>query len=249
MSQAAGPNVMWLQRAGRARAVMVAGVRLLATAATLACVVGRPVPADEHATPLSHAQLSVLMFVDQGRSYGYQVMMARIHLDTVMAEIERDAALLARNEDLYARKAIPLIELEMARLKDLWNRRQLVVAEKNLAFVSAEYEAMKLAAEHFGKGGISAERLYETFRRGWEAGCDKGPDEVEAMKAWADFAAKSLERARQLNARDVEPESTVLEREAQLSIAQSNHENRLAGLDRCRAVLFPSLEDILKIAP
>jgi hypothetical protein len=69
------------------------------------------------------------------------------------------------------------------------------------------------------------------------------------MKAWADFAAKSLERARQLNARDVEPESTVLEREAQLRIAHSNHENRLAGLDRCRAVLFPSLEDILKIAP
>lgn len=249
MSAGAGLSVLRSQRADRGRAAMVAGVRLLATAAMLACVLGRPVPAEERATPLSHAQLSVLIFVDQGRSYGYQVMMARIHLDSVTAELERDAALLERNEDLYARNAIPLIELEIARLKDTWNRRQLVVAEKNLVFVSAEYEAMKLAAEQFGKGGITAERLYETFRRGWEAGCDKGPDEVEAMKAWADFAAKSLERARQLNARDVEPDATVLEREARLRIAQSNHENRLAGLDRCRAVLFPSLDDILEIEP
>jgi hypothetical protein len=45
--------------------------------------------------------------------------------------------LLERNEELYRKKSIPLIELEVSRLKDAWNRKQLVVAEKNLAFVSA----------------------------------------------------------------------------------------------------------------
>ncbi len=228
---------------------MIGRFRALAAAAALAMVPGQSLTADEGATPLSHEQLSVMMFVDQGRSYGYQTMMARIHLDTVNAELERDAAVLERNEELYRKHSIPLIELEISRLKDAWNRKQLVVAEKNLAFVSAEYEAMTLAARHFGRGDISTERLYEAFRRGWEAGCDKGPDEVAAMAAWADFAAKSLERARQLNARNVEPYATVLEREAQFKIARSNYENRLAGLDRCREVLFPSLEDILAIAP
>lgn len=229
--------------------------RRLAAAVILAALTGQAVAAAEVAAanaavvPLSHAQLSVLMFVDQGRSYGYQVMMARIQLDTVRAEMERDAALLSRNEELYGQKAIPSIELEISRLKDTWNRRQLVVAEKNLIFVSAEYEAMALAAQHFGGGEVAATELYETFRRGWDAGCDKGPDEVEAMKAWVDFAARSLDRARDLHARSIEPYGTVLERETQLAIAQSNYENRRAGLERCRSVLFPSLDDILAIAP
>jgi hypothetical protein len=229
--------------------------RRLAAAVFLAVLTGQTAAAAEETAadpagvPLSHAQLSVLMFVDQGRSYGYQVMMARIQLDTVRADLERDAALLARNEELYGRNAIPLIDLEIARLKDTWNRRQLVVAEKNLAFVSAEYEAMALAARHFGRGDVAAAELYETFRRGWEAGCAKGPDEVEAMQAWVDFAARSLDRARDLQARNVEPYGTVLEREAQLAIARSNYENRRAGLERCRNVLFPSLDDILAIAP
>jgi hypothetical protein len=108
---------------------------------------------------------------------------------------------------------------------------------------------MTLAAQHFGRGDIFTERLYEAFRRGWEAGYDQGPDEVAAMQAWTDFSARSLENARQLNARNVEPYATVLEREAQVKIAQSNYENRLAGLDRCREVLFPSLAEILAIPP
>ena len=225
--------------------------QVLALAATvvLAVLPGPPIKAAENRTPLSYEQLFVLMFVDQGRAYGYQVMMARIQLDTVRSELERDAALLERNEDLFRRNAIPLIELEVSRLKDAWSRKQLVVAEKNVVFLSAEYEAMKLAAQHFGKGDVSAETLYETFLRGWEAGCDKGPDEVAAMAAWADFSVKSLERARQLNARNVLPYSTVLERQAQLKIAQSNFENRRAGLERCRQVLFPSLDDIRAVAP
>lgn len=229
---------------------MMSGLlRALAAAAALSVASSQSLLADEGATPLSLEQLSVMMFVDQGRSYGYQTMMARIHLDTVKAERDRDAALLERNEELYQKNSIPLIELKISLLKDEWNRRQLVVAEKNLAFVSAGYEAMKLAAQHFGRGDISTERLYEAFLRGWEAGCEKGPDEVTAMKAWADFSAKSLERARELQAQRVEPYGTVLEREAQLKIAQSNYENRLAGLDRCRQTLFPSLDEILAIAP
>ena len=228
---------------------MTGRFKALAAAAALAIVPGQHLMADEGATPLSHEQLSVMMFVDQARSYGYQTMMARIQLDTVKAELERDAALLERNEELYRKNSIPLIELEISRLKDAWNRKQLVVAEKSLAFVSAEYEAMTLAAQHFGRGDISTERLYGAFLRGWEAGCDKGPDEVAAMQAWAEFSAKSLENARRLNVRNVEPYATVLEREAQFKIAQSNYENRLAGLDRCREVLFPGLAEILAIVP
>jgi hypothetical protein len=227
---------------------MIRVVRAFAAAAVLAVLSNNPLLAEEGGTPLRQEQLFVLMFVDQGRSYGYQTMMARIHLDTVKAELERDATMFERNEELYRKKSISLINLEVSRLKDEWNRKQLVVAEKNLAFVSAEYEAMKLAAQHFGRVYISAERLYGAFLRGWEAGCDKGPDEVAAMQAWANFSAKALESARQLNAQNVEPYATVLEREAQFKIAQSNYENRLAGLDRCRGVLFPSLEDILAIA-
>jgi hypothetical protein len=242
-----GPRLLRPRLQRRAICRLAAGL-LLAALSGQAAVAEETAP-DPAPALLSHAQLSVLMFVDQGRSYGYQVMMARIHLDTVRAELERDAALLARNEELYGRNAIPSIELEIARLKDTWNRRQLVVAEKNRAFVSAEYEAMARAAQHFGRGDVAAAELYEIFRRGWEAGCDKGPDEVEAMKAWVDFAARSLDRARDLHARNVEPYGTVLEREAQLAIAQSNYENRRAGLERCRSVLFPSLDDILAIAP
>ncbi len=102
-------------------------------------------------------------------------------------------------------------------------------------------------ARHFGGESISLEELYANFRRGWEAGCDKGPDEVVAMKAWADYAEKALERARQLNSRGNLALSTVLEREAQLEIARSNHHNREAGLEKCRAVLFPSLDQIMAV--
>ncbi len=203
--------------------------------------------ASESAAPVSDRQLAVMMFVDYGRSYGYQVMIARIQVDTVKAQLERDQEVLKQKEELLRKRAIPPIELEIARLKDIWNRKQLVVAEKNLVYVSAEYEAMSQMAKHFGGVEIPVEALYATFRRGWEAGCDKGPDEVAAMKAWADYATKALERSRQLQKQGNESRASLLEKEAQLKIARSNYEHRRAGLDRCRNVLFPSLEEISAI--
>jgi hypothetical protein len=222
-------------------------VRTAVAALLLALLAVQPSLADDAATPLGNEQLSVLMLVHQGRAYGYQTMMARIHLDTVTAELARDRAILQQNEDLYQKNAIALIDLEISQLKDAWNRKQLVVAEKSLDFVSAQYEAMRQMAEHFAGAEVSLETLYATFRRGWEAGCDKGPDEVVAMKAWVDYAAKSLERARQLNAEGNAPDSVVLEREAELAIARSNYENRQAGLEKCRTVLFPGLDQIVAI--
>jgi sugar phosphate isomerase/epimerase len=121
------------------------------------------------------------------------------------------------------------------------------VAEKSLDYVSAEFAAMTEMARHFGGEPITVETLYAAFRRGWEAGCDKGPDEVVAMKAWADFAEKSLERARQLYDRGSMPLNALLDREAQLRIARSNAQNRAARLDLCRTALFPSLEEIMAI--
>ncbi|MEJ1934848.1 hypothetical protein WDZ92_32005, partial [Nostoc sp. NIES-2111] len=131
-----------------------------------------------------------------------------------------------------------------ARLKDLWNRKQLVVAEKGLATVSAQYDAMREMARHFGGVDVPTDTLYAMFRRAWDAGCDKGPDEVEAMKAWADFAAKSVERARQLHRRGSESLASLLEKELQQKTAQANYELRATRLDRCRAVLFPDLQQI-----
>jgi hypothetical protein len=171
-------------------------------------------------------------------------MMARIQLDTIKAQLVRDQKILAQNEELYEKNAIPLIELEISQLKDAWNRKQLIVAEKSLDYVSAEYEAMTQMARFFGGESVTAEELYGTFRRGWDAGCAKGPDEVVAHKAWAAYAEKALERARQLNSRGSMPLSTVLERETELEIARSNYRNRYAGLEKCRKVLFPSLGDI-----
>lgn len=212
-----------------------------------AAIAGQPALAQDAETPVTDKQVYVMMFVDQGRSYGYQTMMARIQLDTVRAELERDAAILEENRKLYARNVIPLIDLEVSQLKDAWNRKQLIVAEKSLDYVSAEYAAMTEMAQHFAGVPISVETLYATFRRGWEAGCEKGPDEVVAMKAWADYAAKSLERARLLNERGSLPATAVREHEAQLRIAESNYRNREAGLEKCRTVLFPSLEQIRTI--
>jgi hypothetical protein len=206
-----------------------------------------PALAQETGTPVTDEQVYVMMFVDQGRSYGYQTMMARIQRDKVRAELERDAAILEENRKLYAKNVIPLIDLEVSQLKDAWNRKQLIVAEKSLDYVSAEYAAMTEMAQHFAGVPISVETLYATFRRGWEAGCEKGPDEVVAMKAWADYAAKSLERARLLNERGSLPLTAVLEHEAQLRIAETNYRNREAGLEKCRTVLFPSLEQIRTI--
>jgi len=221
------------------RALQVVGTAVLALAL--------PAGLKAEGVPVTSDQVLMLYFTDSGRSFGYQVMMARISIDTVKADLERDAAILKRNEELFARSAISQLDLEISQLKDAWNRKQLIVAQKNLVYLSAEYEAMSRMAEHFAGGTVMVEDLYAVFRRGWEAGCDKGPDEVVAHQAWAAFAEKSLERARQLNARGGVPDSEVLEREAQLAMARSNFQNRQAGLDRCKAVLFPSLEQVMAV--
>ena len=210
--------------------------------------IGVPWPAvaqDQNATkPVSDRQVAVMMFVDTGRSYGYQATLTTIQVDVVKAQIARDQALLKQKEELYERKVIPLVELEIARLKDLWNRKQLVVAEKSRATVAAQYEAVTEMAKHFGGVDVPTETLYAMFRRAWEAGCAKGPDEVDAMKAWAEFAKASAERARQLNRRGSESLASLLEKEMQQAIAQANYEQRESRLDRCKTVLFPDLQDI-----
>jgi outer membrane protein TolC len=173
--------------------------------------------------------------------------MALIKVDTVKAELERDRKLLEQKEELFRKNAIPPIELEVARLKDIWNQKQLIVAEKSLATVAAQYEAMKKMTQHFGGVEIPVADLYAIFRRAWDAGCDKGPDEVVAMKAWADYARKSLERAQLLNRDGNASFASVLEKEAQYKTAQSNYQQRQSRLDRCRKVLFPSLDEIRAI--
>jgi len=208
---------------------------------------GHTVATEEAGTPVSSEQLFLMMFVDQGRTIGYQRLLAGIHLDTVKAELDRDRAILEQNQNLYDRNAIPLIELEVSQLKDAWNRKQLIVAEKNLEALDAQFSAITQIARSSAGEPIPVEDLYAAYRASWDAGCDKGPDEVVAMQAWAAYAEKSLERARQLNSRGTLPLSAVLEREAQLEIARSNAESREARLDRCRAVLFPSLDEVLSI--
>lgn len=203
--------------------------------------------AKDDKAPVTDRQLSVMMFVDYGRSYGYQTMMASIQVDAVKAELERDENILKQKEQLFRKKAIPPIELEIAQLKDIWNRKQLIVAEKSLATVAAQYEAMKKMAQHFGGVDLPVADLYATFRRAWDAGCDKGPDEVVAMKAWAEYSTKALQRARELNRQGNEPLASVWAKEAQAKIAQSNYDQRQSRLDRCRSVLFPSLDDILAV--
>ena len=224
-------------------AVLVVGTVLFA--------VGLGTPAwagsDDASKPVSDRQVAVMMFVDYGRSYGYQSMLAAIQVDVVKAEIERDRALLRRKEELYRKKAIPLIEVEIARLKDTWNRKQLVVAEKSLETVTAQLEAVREMAKHFGGVDVLTDALYAKFRKAWEAGCDKGPDEVAAMKAWAEFSKKALERGRQLNRNGSESMASLLEKEVREAVARANYEKREQRLDLCRSVLFPDLEEIVQI--
>lgn len=218
---------------------------LTVAAFTLGC--SGPTVASDGKTPVTDSQIALMMFVDYGRSYGYQSMLAQIQIDTVKAELKRDEDLLKQKEALLRKKAIPPIEVEIAQLKDIWNRKQLIVAQKSLTAVGAQYEAMKEMAKHFAGVAVPVDALYATFRRGWEAGCEKGPDEVEAMKAWSDYTKKALERARQLNRQGNESYASVLEKEARVKIAESNYGQRASRLDKCRAVLFPSLEDVLAV--
>lgn len=203
--------------------------------------------APDDKTPVTDRQLSVMMFVDYGRSYGYQSMLAQIQIETLKAELERDRQIAGQMEKLLTKDAISQIELEIAQLKVIWGEKQLKVAEKNLVAVGSQYEAMKKMAKHFAGVEVPRDELYEVFRKGWQAGCDKGPDEVEAMKAWADFCEKSLQRARALHQQGNESLTSVLEKEAQLKIAEANYQNRKSRLNLCRETLFPSLEEIKSI--
>jgi hypothetical protein len=222
------------------------GPRAALTALIIA-LAGAPASAQAPEAPVSGQQLFLMMFVDQGRSIGYQRMLAGIELEAARARLERDRAILEQTERLFERNTVPEIELEIAQLRDAWNRKQLVVAEKNAEALGAQFSAItQIARSAFGES-IPVEDLYAAYRESWEAGCNKGPDEVVAMQAWAAYAEKSLERARQLHARGSLSLSALLEREAELRIARSNYESREARLDRCRAVLFPSLEDILAL--
>ncbi|MCU0720622.1 MAG: hypothetical protein MUC83_13015 [Pirellula sp.] len=198
-------------------------------------------------TPVTDRQLSVMMFVDYGRSYGYQSMLAQIQIDTIKAELERDRQIAAQLEKLLTKDAISQTEFEIAQLKVIWGEKQLKVAEKNLIAIGSQFEAMKKMAKHFAGVEVPRDELYEVFRKGWEAGCDKGPDEVDAMKAWVDFCEKSLQRSRALNQQGSESLTSVLEKEAQLKIAEANYRSRKSRLDMCREILFPSLGDIKSI--
>jgi hypothetical protein len=198
-------------------------------------------------TPVTDRQLSVMMFVDYGRSYGYQSMLAQIQIDTIKAELERDRQIAGQMEKLLTKDAISQIEYEIAQLKVIWGEKQLKVAEKNLVAVGSQYEAMKKMAKHFAGVEVPRDELYEVYRKGWEAGCDKGPDEVDAMKAWVDFCEKSLQRSRALNLQGNESLTSLLEKEAQLKIAEANYQSRKSRLNMCREILFPSLEDIKSV--
>lgn len=220
------------------------------TAAALVIVLGlagQPARAQDSGTSVTSEQLFLMLFVDQGRTIGYQRMMAGIQLDTVRAELERDRAILARNQELFEDEAIPRIELEIAQLKDAWNRKQLIVAEKTAETIGAQFAAMTQIARNFAGEAIPAEDIYAAYRQSWDAGCDKGPDEVAAMAAWVAYAETSLARARDLHERGTVPLSTLLEHETQATIARANHDARAARLDRCRAVLFPSLDEIMAV--
>lgn len=69
-------------------------------------------------TIVSNNQIAVMLLVDYARSYGYQSMMAKIQLDRDRAQFERDAQFLKQKEELHRRKSVPLIELEIAQLKN-----------------------------------------------------------------------------------------------------------------------------------
>jgi hypothetical protein len=198
-------------------------------------------------TPVTDRQLSVMMFVDYGRTYGYQSMLAQIQIDTIKAELERDRQIAVQMEKLSTKDAISQIEYEIAQLKVIWGEKQLKVAEKNSVAVSSQFEAMKKMAKYFAGVDVPRDELYEVFRMGWEAGCDKGPDEVDAMKAWVDFSEKSLQRSRVLHQQGNESVTSVLEKEAQLKIAETNYQSRKSRLDMCRKILFPSLQEIKSI--
>lgn len=198
-------------------------------------------------TPATDRQLSVMMFVDYGRTYGYQSMLAQIQIETIKAELERDRKIAVQMEKLSTKDAVSQMEYEIAQLKVIWGEKQMKVAEKNSVAVSSQFEAMKKMASHFAGVDVPRDELYEVFRMGWEAGCDKGPDEVDAMKAWVDFSERSLQRSRVLHQQGNESETSLLEKEAQLKIAETNYQSRKSRLDMCRKILFPSLEDIKSI--
>ncbi len=229
----------------RCPGVLTLGAALLS--ATLCLAAHAASPEGDNAgsnRPATDRQIAVMLLVDYARSYGYQIMMARIQLDRTQAQLDRDAVILEQKRELRRRNVAPEIELEIADLKDVWNRAQLIVARKNLDYVSAEYQAMVKLAHHFGGSPATTSDIYATFRAGWEAGCAKGPDEAVAAKARFEFMQKVVERARQLNEKHLEPLSSLLEKQTELDIAGSEYRNRAESVERCRTLLFPTLEEI-----
>lgn len=71
----------------------------------------------EDKTPVTDRQLSVMMFVDYGRTYGYQSMLAQIQVDTMKAELERERRIPVQMENLSKKDAVSQIESEIAQLK------------------------------------------------------------------------------------------------------------------------------------
>lgn len=57
---------------------IVKPMQLIAVAVLGLCMTVQPLAAADPGSPVSDDQLAVLMFVDQGRSFGYQTMMARV---------------------------------------------------------------------------------------------------------------------------------------------------------------------------
>ena len=204
--------------------------------------------ADE-AKLLNDRQVFTLMLIDQGRTLARQELLAQIQLDNVRAELERDRTMLQHKEDKFRHKEISQTEIDIARLKDEWNRRQLFVAEKNVAYFSAERAASSRIAGYFSGAQTSTVDLYAEFRRAWEAACEQAPDELAAIKAKRDYLERSVERSRDLFMQKTESYEVLIEKEAILQSTRADYSNRLGRLDQCRSTHYPSLEQILKVQP
>src|SRR6478752_1901801 len=86
----------------------VSGMRMALAAAVALAAVSFSSSASgvsqDAAKPVSDRQVAVMMFVDYGRSFGYQTMLATIQIDVVKAQIARDLGLLKQKEELYRKK-------------------------------------------------------------------------------------------------------------------------------------------------
>ena len=72
---------------------------------------------------------------------------------------------------------------------------------------------------------------------------------LAAAKARLDFMQKVVARADQLYHQRNETAASLIEKQTQLAIAETEYATRSAKLDSCRTLLFPSLEDVKAIKP